>query len=309
MNKKLISSVLTTAVGIAILLFGMISCDSCKCKNCPAPNACKDCCCVDGDSTKVCSDTSCPCTKVEKKLPLNISIFLDLSDRLAQTDDVYSQEVLDSAIISNITLWFAKNTRGPGILQSQNRIKVFFHPDPKDPAVLNYAKNLDYDITQYEGIEKTKTLTQLDSTFWANLKPLYEGAISEQKWIGSDVWGFFSYADVDNSCIRSGFRNVIFIITDGYLYYAPNSAIPNANLTPSSLSNPQFRLEVKRDGLDDLEVCMLEVRPESVTQREPLLQVLSTWFTTMGIKPENLKIATTSKPNNTAVIIENFLNK
>ena len=57
--------------------------------------------------------------------PLNISIYLDLSDRLKR-NLTPSQKDRDLAIVGHVADYFRAQTVGPKILQSKNNIKVLY---------------------------------------------------------------------------------------------------------------------------------------------------------------------------------------
>ena len=65
---------------------------------------------------------------------------------------------------------------------------------------------------------------------------------------------------------------------------------------PKTLALPHSSLIVKRQGLDNLEVLMLEVNPLAPKQREPIIHVLENWFKTMGV--EKFLAVETDLPSN-----------
>lgn len=92
--------------------------------------------------------------------PLNISIYLDLSDRLVR-DIQPSQVSRDTAAVGYILDYFKRQTMGPRILQSQNRLKVFFYPSPNSSDIATLAGELDINMAQLKGVEKRKKLEKL----------------------------------------------------------------------------------------------------------------------------------------------------
>lgn len=251
-------------------------------------------------------------TKKEQNVDksLNISIYLDLSDRLKR-DITPSQKNRDLAIVSFITDYFKAQTLGPKILQSKNNIKVFFYPAPQSSDIATLASDLSVDMQKFTGKDKRIALEEMKEKFTKNLTAIYDKTIEQDDWPGCDIWDFFSNKNVDTQCIRKDFRNILVILTDGYLFDEKHK-VQEGNafsfVTPSTLKNPNSSLIVKRKGLEDLEVRILEVNPTDINHRDQLVSVLENWLKGMGVKEENITVSETGLPTNTETIIESFLN-
>lgn len=274
---------------------------------CGSIYSCKNC--GGKDSNTIPSETN-----KEAKAPLNISIYLDLSDRLIRARDAHdkdmtpSQKDRDLAIVGYIADYFKKQTFGPKILKSENNIKVFFYPAPNHSDIATLAADLSLDITKYEGKGKTIALNDMKEKFTRNLDAIYNKTIQASNWTGCDIWDFFSNKNVDAQCIRKGFRNILIILTDGYLYDAKHEVQDGdafAFVTPATLKNKNSSLIVKRTGLEDLEVCILEVNPYDINHRDQLVSVLENWLKAMGV--QKITIAETDLPTHTQTIIKSFL--
>ena len=159
--------------------------------------------------------------KVVEK-PLNISVFLDLSDRLTRKIEP-SQMSRDTAIIGYIVDYFKAHTLGPQILQSKNSIKIFFYPAPHSSDIATLANELSVNMEQYNGKDKRITLENMKAKFQGNLTQIYNKTISEENWIGCDIWDFFNSRKVDSQCIKKDARNILIILTDGYLFDQNNN--------------------------------------------------------------------------------------
>lgn len=254
----------------------------------------------------------------QKDKPLNISIYLDLSDRLKR-DLTPSQKDRDLAIVSHIADYFRAQTVGPKILQSKNNIKVFFYPAPNSSDIATLAEDLCIDITKFNGVEKRVVLDgdanqgkpSLKERFNKNLSAIYDKTLKANQWPGCDIWDFFSNKNVDTQCIRDGFRNILIILTDGYLFDEKHK-VQDGNaysyVTPATLKNPNTSLIVKRTGLENLEVRILEVNPTDINHRDQLKNVLENWLKGMGVKEENITVSQTDLPSNTQTIVDSFLN-
>lgn len=245
----------------------------------------------------------------EKPAPLNISIILDLSDRIMRDNVTPTQTDRDTAIVAYLADWFKAQTLGPQILKSENKIKVFFYPIPKNSEIATLAESLSLDMGELNPADRRKNLETMKATFMGNLSQIYRETLEEKHFIGCDIWDFFSNKKVDQLCIKPGARNIVVILTDGYLFQA-NHKLKEGNaysyILPTTLKEPNSSLIVKRKGLDNIEVLMLEVNPYEPAQRDRLVEVLENWFRGMGV--QKFTVAETDVPTNTKTIIKNFLN-
>lgn len=259
----------------------------------------------------------CSCNidqKPKHDLPqaLNISVYLDLSDRLIR-DLTPSQTYRDTAIVNYLVDYFQEQTLGPAILQSQNKMKVLFYPSPKDSEISTLASGLSVDIGKKKGIEKREVLESMKSVYQKNLSQIYDETIEQENWVGCDIWDFFSSKKVDDLCIKKDARNILVIITDGYIF-AENNKIQEGNaysyILPKTLIVKNSSLIDRRNGElknKGLEVLMLEVNPYQPQHRDQMVRILEQWFTEMGI--EKFVVAETdANLTNTQTIIDNFLN-
>lgn len=256
--------------------------------------------------------TACP-KKTEEKaikqiMPLNINVFIDLSDRL-ERDLTPSQTERDSMIISNIIDVFIEDCINNGkIINSKNHFQIFFHPAPNIREIATLANGLNIDLAREEMANKKVKLKSMKETFTKNISQIYQSTLTAKKWIGSDIWGFISDKKVDAQCIRDGYRNILVILTDGYLYYGPNKVKEGNSysyILPQTLKDAGSSLIVKRNDLKDLEVLMLEVNPYTPLERDRLIEVLEQWFTEMEVS--KFVVADTDMPVNTTNIINNFI--
>lgn len=244
--------------------------------------------------------------------PLNISVYLDLSDRLIR-DLTPNQTYRDTAIINYLVDYFRNQTLGPAILESENKMKVFFYPTPNDTEISTLAQGLSVDIGSKQGVEKRKALDEMKGIFQNNLAQIYEETLKEKRWVGCDIWDFFSNKKVDNLCVKSGARNILVILTDGELWYGGTTKSDGKGgfnyIQPSTLSNPDSYLIDERKGElngKGIEVLMLEINPRQPNQRNKMEEVLQNWFSAMGI--EKFVVAETdANLTNTQTIIKNFL--
>lgn len=264
-------------------------------------------CVTDGNDSKVSASTA----ETENKnivLPLNISVYLDLSDRLTRELNP-SQMERDTAIINHLVDVFISDCITHGkILNSNNHFQIFFYPAPNSSEIAQLARGLNVDLSKTELKNKKVELTEMKTRIQTNLTQIYADAISEGKWVGSDIWGFFSNREVDKLCIREGYRNILVILTDGYLFHANNKVKEGtaySYILPQTLEIPDASLIVKRNGLSNLEVLMLEVNPYNPKQRDALISTLENWF--KGMEVDKFVVSETALPVNTEIYIDSFM--
>lgn len=241
---------------------------------------------------------------------LNISVYLDLSDRLTR-DLEPNQKYRDIAIVDYLVDYFKNQTRGTKILQSENKMKVFFYPTPKNSEISTIAEKLNVDIGEKKGVERTKALEEMQEDFQTNLAHIYEETLNEGNWIGCDIWGFFQQKKVDNLCVRPNARNIVVILTDGYIY-DENNKIKDGNaysyILPQTLEADGILIDNRKGELkgNGIEVLMLEVNSYKQEHRDKMIKVLEDWFASMGV--EKFVVAETdANLTNTKTIIKNFL--
>lgn len=246
---------------------------------------------------------------------LNVTIFLDLSNRVVRNGLVPSQKDRDITLVDSIASKFVQKTICPHLLESKNSIKVLFYPSPEDSSINQKAASLQVDLSKYpKDRSRIIALENLKDSYKKNLSDIYEKTIHSANWVGCDIWSFFSLRNVDNLCVREGNRNILFIITDGYIDFVDNrikiasgEKYKSSYVWPNMLSDKSFDgLIVKRENvpLYNLEVCILEVNPFDPKTTLRLQSVLEEWLVGMGIPPEKITIAKTDLPLNTQPIID-----
>lgn len=291
-NYKETSVRLSSCVAVAIVAFlahiMLISCSSCI-KG-------------DVDSTKTGKGES------NASLPLNVTVFLDLSDRLTR-ELTPNQMERDIAIIKYVGNFFInESTKDGQLLQAKNNFQILFFPTPSSSEINTYAEKLKINLSDLKPEEKKKALNGFKNSLEPTTKAIYDEVLKSENWTGCDVWRFFSDKKVDQLCIKKDYRNILIILTDGYLFEM-NDKIKEGNaysyILPQTLQVPESSLIVRRTGLEDLEVLMLEVNPYDVKDKNKMVNVLETWFSGMGVS--KFVVAETDLPENVKVIISNFL--
>lgn len=174
--------------------------------------------CLGKDESNSTADTNTN-TKAKKK-PLNLSIYLDLSSRLVRKMTP-SQTERDIAIVEHLAKRFKDEAIKKRILPCNDRIKVFFYPSPQDQKVALLSDNLELDLSKTELPQKKVRLKEFEGQFKQSLEQIYQSTLANAHWVGSDIWGFFN-KPIDTYCIKKDYRNVLVILTDGYIDYIGN---------------------------------------------------------------------------------------
>lgn len=266
----------------------------------------------------------------QEKVNVNVSILLDLSDRIVDPMMSPSQKVRDLEIVSSVIEIFKSNMKKKGAYLAKDKLRVIFSPPPSDPNVNNIASRLSVDLSELDNVAKKEIYDNMEQDFKIGLEEIYDLTIDNSKWLGSDIWRFFKY-DVD-LCLEqdSSYRNVLIIVTDGYLYHKQSEGVkdskrPNrtAFITPKYLERKGFwsnsswneKFESEDFGLishdrsfDNLDILFLEIdpSPNHRDDQDIIRAYLMKWFEEMGISTPAVAIYDTDLPVNTKRRIELF---
>lgn len=273
------------------------------------------------------SDISTSTRKVSKQI--NISILWDLSDRINPKihKEIPSNAEKDIAIIKYFSDFLKSDMDKRGAFLSKGKLKVFFSPNPSDFNINNLASKLDVDLSNKDVKQKKHLYDSITNNFEQTSKQITNLTINSSTWEGSDVYRFFKN-DVVDYCVSkdTNYRNVLVILTDGYLYHKNSTGkVGNKSefILPTLLSslvlrkNPDFKnvydtkqcgLISTRADLNNLEVLVLEVNSEpNYKDDEAVIKLyLQNWFTEM--KAKRFEIYNTDLPENTKKRINDFMN-
>lgn len=254
---------------------------------------------------------------IPTEMPINISIMLDLSDRLitAGPNDDMPQTEKDTTIIGYVRQWFV-NRQVQKKFMSGDMMHVFCYPNPKNPNISQLQDSLSVDLTLVPGkklaaINRNKqTLIAMPGVWNRSVEAIYSSAKETgpaNRWPGSDVWGFFDRS-VTSQCVKQGYRNVLIIMTDGYLWHK-TSWTQTANgvytgILSKTIDQQKAITEIKND-LSNLEVLFLEINPKKPTDFGKIKKLLTNWCKGMGIK--HIDVICTDLPRNNHSSIIDFL--
>jgi len=253
----------------------------------------------------------------------NISILLDLSDRIDDENHPEQRE-RDIQIVSAIIDIFKNKMQTDGAFLSKSKMQILFSPAPADPNVNNIAKNLSVDLSKVDNKKKKEIFDNIEKDFEDGLKEIYQLTLQNKKWIGSDIWRFFKY-DANELCIdkNPSCRNILVIVTDGYLYHIQSkdrqlnrtAFINERYLQSEGLRTPNWKDKFERGDygfintgqtFENLEVMVLGINPSNKhTNDEDIIRAyIGKWFDELKIK--NKVLYNTDLPTNTQKRIENF---
>ncbi|WP_264530939.1 hypothetical protein [Flavobacterium sp. N502540] len=254
----------------------------------------------------------------------NISILLDLSDRISLEKNPnptmeYFQR--DLGYIKSASEAFTQHLKSKRIRQIDDRMQLFFNPEPLDPEINTTAKNLR--IVMDKNNASKKLLNSINTNYTAQTSKIYDSAIKDNRFIGSDIWNFFD-TKVKDQCIKNEYRNILIVLTDGYMYHE-NTVIAEGNRT--TYITPEFirknKLNTKDwdkklheqdygfikigESLPNLEILVLGINPgKNNPYEEKVIKAYWTkWFTEMKINRFEIKNA--DLPSNMDQIIKNFI--
>lgn len=261
-----------------------------------------------------------------KDSKLNISVFLDLSDRIDTIK--YSNKAMqfykrDIGYIANIANSFANAISFKKSRNLDDNLQIYFDPEPSNPTINKITNSLKVNINRENGtIDYIKSIPGF---YEKNIKEIYEQALLDRNYVGSDVWGFFKNRVVDN-CIDSSKRNILVILTDGYIYHKDskrNDKNLSSYLTPQSIRNNKLTsnnweelIASKNYGfipldidLSDIEILVLGVNPSEKNKYddEVIKKYWSNWLAAMGVKKYAIK--NSYLPSDLEKVIDNFIAK
>lgn len=242
--------------------------------------------------------------------PLNITIYLDLSDRLNNgAGGIHEPQMLrDTALISHIVDKFINSVVSRKIVPCTDNFRIVFYPTTGISGASDISNKLSFDLGQVQPADKKRLLLSMKTTIQNNLSHIYNETIQNKNWVGSDIWGYFD-SKIGISCVKKDYRNVLFVLTDGYIYHKASAVSFGNNtysyLTCSVINRPDMKLQPGSKKLPNLEVMFLELNPQPQTDLHKQKRIIGTWLDSMDIK--HYDIVETDVTGNTKDAIDNFL--
>ena len=241
---------------------------------------------------------------------LNISILLDLSDRI--NPEKYPNPAMefyqrDLGYIHSIVESFEWHLRNKRTIKINDHIQLYIDPEPSDSNLNKKINTLNMTFTMDNA--KKDAILQTSVLYDSITKLIYKSAIEDNHYVGSDIWCFFK-TNVEDFCIEEDHRNILVVLTDGYLFHK-DAKLKEKNLTsyltPQDIRN--FRLNksnwkeimnsqnygfiTTRDNLQELEVLVLGINPDPKNpyEQDVVFKYWNDWLTSMKVKNFEIKMA------------------
>jgi hypothetical protein len=256
----------------------------------------------------------------------NISILLDLSDRISlkkNPNPAMEYYQRDLGYIKSVSEAFTQHLKTKRIRQIDDKMQLFFNPEPLDSEINSISKNLRIAIDKNNA--SSSFLNSINANYASKTSKIYDFALKDDHYIGSDIWNFFD-AKAKDQCIEDNYRNILIVLTDGYMFHE-NTVIKDKNrtsyITPelirkSGLNTNEWKKKFDEqdfgfikvnDDLSNLEVLVLGINPNKKNPYEEkvIKAYWNKWFTEMKIKHFEIKNA--DLPSNMEKIIQDFILK
>jgi len=229
---------------------------------------------------------------------LNISFLLDLSDRIdpKKNPDFYQR---DLQYIKSVEKAFINHIKAKKIMLLNDQMQVFFDPIPKMPGIDNLSQQLK---VNFDKSVSKKDIGIVDKNFAEIPSKIYQHAIKNGHYAGSDIWKFFKN-NVQNYCIKEKHRNILVILTDGYMFHEKSKVLnggKSSYITPAfiqskKLTSANYPQIIKKNNLGfipfehdlkDLEIIVLGINPNEKNpyEEDVIKQYWSDWFKAMNVK-------------------------
>jgi hypothetical protein len=264
---------------------------------------------------------------------LNVSVLIDLSDRINTSLDERQpkQAERDINVINILSSAIKKNVAAHGSFEARARYNIYFHPEPADKNIRDITSRLSVNWVGSNDMQQAKQnklrYQQLEVNFSEGLKQVYGIANRASSYPGSDIWRFMK-DEAKIKCIEqdSGYRNILVILTDGYMYYQQGrekkgnryNYIERGTEQFSRFRDPNKLAEFdaqdygiipSTNGLSNLEVLVLECRPEDAYPQDfdIMQKYWCKWFREMGVR--HAEIYKSQQPAYQEKIVAGFLSR
>jgi hypothetical protein len=239
---------------------------------------------------------------------LNLSIFLDLSDRIDpkkyanETMEIYQR---DLGYINSLAEAFQNHVNKTKISSMNETMQIFFEPEPKSKEINELAKQMKF-IFDKSTVTPAK-IASIVPVYTSSAKEIYQTALKENKFIGADIWTFFKNK-VKDQCILPNHQNVLVVLTDGYMYHQENllkvgnqtsylspelirTAKLNAPDFDKKMSTGKFGFIPATSGLQELSVLVIGINPQKGKpfEEDVIKKYWSDWLTEMGVTNFQIK--------------------
>jgi len=264
--------------------------------------------------------------KVAVNSNLNISILLDLSDRISP--EKYPSPAMefyqrDIGYLKAVAENFESHIMNKRLIKIDDKIRVFIDPEPSDKTLNQKLEALKISFDKSTVSKEAILATCIEYDSISTL--IYEAAIKDDHYVGSDTWRFFKNK-VNDYCIEEGYRNILVVLTDGYIYHK-DTKMKEGNkttyLTPQDVKQlgfnkpgwkekfeqQDFGFVAANTNLNNLEVLVLGVNPDDKNpyEEDVIRAYWTKWLTDMNVK--NFEIKQADLPSNMKKVIQDFILK
>lgn len=256
---------------------------------------------------------------------LNISILLDLSDRISPTkfpNQTMEYYLRDVGYINSVAEAFKKHLSTKRVMQADDKIQLFFDPAPFNPEINKISNDLKMEITR-DNISKEE-LNKIKEKYTSESLAIYKLAIKDNNYVGSDTWKFFKNK-INDYCIEDNYRNILVVLTDGYIYFK-DTKIQEGNMTTyltpeviranglnksnwsETMINQKNAFIPANTDLSNLEILVLGINPntKNAYEEDVIKAYWTNWFDKMKVK--RYEIHSSELPSNMDKVIEKFIN-
>ncbi|QHI37079.1 hypothetical protein IMCC3317_24570 [Kordia antarctica] len=255
---------------------------------------------------------------------LNISLLLDLSDRINpekypnSTMDFYKRDV---AYIKSVSEAFITHLQNKKVRSINDKIQLYFDPEPGNQNINALSQSLRYEINRSN--VSLDLLEEMKQAYATKPAKIYELAIKDNAYVGSDTWRFFKNK-INDFCILEDHRNILIILTDGYIYHK-NTQLKEDHLTSyltpqlirqnklndknwkEKLTAQNFGFIAANENLAQLEILVLGINPDKKNpyEEDVIHKYWNDWFRQMKVGQSEIKTAIL--PSNMDKIIKDFI--
>lgn len=257
---------------------------------------------------------------------LNISLLLDLSDRISPTkypNPTMEYYLRDVGYINSVSEAFTEHVRSKKVIRAHDKIQLFFDPTPLNPEINKISKDLKIEINK--GNVSKERISNIKTIYANNPLEIYKLAIKDENYIGSDIWRFFK-TKINDYCLEKEYRNILVILTDGYIYYK-DTQMREGNLTTyltpelvkisnlnsfdwnKKMMGQKFGFLKANNNLSKLEILVLGINPNQKNpyEEDVIKAYWTNWFQSMKVK--RFEIRNADLPSNMDKIIKDFISK
>jgi len=218
---------------------------------------------------------------------LNLIVVPDLSSRIIDTLNNPDQIKNDTILLNHIWKTFTQSVRTK--MNSKDRLIVdVTDPDQAQGKFRMVANNLIFDLSEHKDKSNKLFFDKVGDQFSRNIAELYSMAKAQPQ--GADYWSFFNQnlqRNIKQSTLFDEYRNILILITDGYLEAQNNSKTGVAFYTGGYIQRSEAFNKLKSGETIDqaisssispildcsqhfsnLEVLVLEVNPRTQSSKQ-----------------------------------------